>query len=1169
MAEPAADPDRFDAAVEAFRKRVPMDREAWDLLTTQQRERAFMVSRVTEARVLQSTFDAIDRAVAEGGTFEEFKDAVAADLIEAWGGEIPGRLETIFRTNIQCVLPGQLVTGRVIAASRAFYDGEAVEIRTKSGRRLAVTPNHPVLTSRGFIAAKDLRHGDHVLCNRGRIQDGVLAGVAQEGKQNRPASIDEIFGALANACGGSVSRALGSFDLHGDAVRTQGNVDIVRTNRKLLQDLISSVAKARGDVILTNPFVSLPSEPSQRQCLAFGIRMLDTRSPSASCPSGRVLGALLRWHSRKKKLLRTGLRTALDVVPSEQVVNLFQRQARGSGQVGHRFPFVVALEKRFLHLYRDFRFQPTSFGATANRDTKGAKPAQQNRGIHSNVLGDLLGGNPGLVELDEVIEVGNRNLRSHVYDLQTDDGFYSTGQIYVSNCAYGEGRHAIMSSPTVRQARPYWRFDDAETDRECDLCSECGGTVLPADDPWWKTHSPPLHHNAVLGSSLIATSKGQVLASQLALGDMVVTHRGRLRPVTAVMRKVSQNKSVKLLQTDSGRVLVITHEHPVLVDSPANGLVWKMVGQLQVGDVLFQLDDECPRSHSTFVAHPEDAPPLGRQPRITDSIMSLSVTGPVALSIYLDGNHADGESNISDIGSDGVLSDSPKGSEQTEKVLLSWGQFLSVRQTPTLCTCDPNRLAVEGVVAPHPVCDQGKSFSPGPMVDPSSLRDHIRSLVRQGNLLLSRSNLDAELAAPVGQHALRGSRLLLQIPNALFGLPMLTLNQSCESLPGPRRFVHTRIIAVEQKVYDGQLCDFEVAEDNSYVADSILVHNCECKKTALSREEAEEEGIDDKGPKIEADEGFGDKPSHDGTNWDFDLSGMDPELRAIVESALKEAPERPDPAEKPDGAERKPEREPEPVKEQRDILDLISDDKTEDAVDVIFDEIGKMGAHTWDVDMKVQIIPKSFGDTRASHSEGLIKISKETADAARRFTEAVKSTNGDIVRIANEMIEDRSGGRPGKYLRNFSEEKEALARDSSGVQAIVHESFHGAGPRGLTDASSVEGWAIDEITTEMASRRFMFEHFGIKYPVRDDWRLSSFCGYSDLTETMRNIIKKVVKVGDEEANVMLENASLKFKSRADVLTRDSPVQSARKMFSEAFGSHADAIAREILHTTWE
>lgn len=101
MAEPAADPDRFDAAVEAFRKRVPMSRDEWDLLTTQQRERAFMVSKVSEARVIQDTFDAIDRAVSEGLTLEDFKDAVAADLIEAWGGEIPGRLENIFRTGVQ------------------------------------------------------------------------------------------------------------------------------------------------------------------------------------------------------------------------------------------------------------------------------------------------------------------------------------------------------------------------------------------------------------------------------------------------------------------------------------------------------------------------------------------------------------------------------------------------------------------------------------------------------------------------------------------------------------------------------------------------------------------------------------------------------------------------------------------------------------------------------------------------------------------------------------------------------------------------------------------------------------------------------------------------------------------------------------------------------------
>lgn len=92
--------DRFDEAVNAFRKRVPMRRDEWDELDVAERKRAFTVSKVTEARVLQHVFDALDSSIEEGMDFEAFKDEVAVDLVESWGGEIPGRLETIFRTNL-------------------------------------------------------------------------------------------------------------------------------------------------------------------------------------------------------------------------------------------------------------------------------------------------------------------------------------------------------------------------------------------------------------------------------------------------------------------------------------------------------------------------------------------------------------------------------------------------------------------------------------------------------------------------------------------------------------------------------------------------------------------------------------------------------------------------------------------------------------------------------------------------------------------------------------------------------------------------------------------------------------------------------------------------------------------------------------------------------------
>lgn len=39
------------------------------------------------------------------------------------------------------------------------------------------------------------------------------------------------------------------------------------------------------------------------------------------------------------------------------------------------------------------------------------------------------------------------------------------------------------------------RFAAIIDDRTSDLCRDCDGTVLPADDPWWRSHTPPLHPN--------------------------------------------------------------------------------------------------------------------------------------------------------------------------------------------------------------------------------------------------------------------------------------------------------------------------------------------------------------------------------------------------------------------------------------------------------------------------------------------------------------------------------------------------------------------------------------------------------------------------------------------------------------------------------------------------
>jgi len=99
--EPPPDPFRFDEAVKAFRARVPMTDEAFKAIGEELHARALTVAGVTHLDVVADVWAAVDKAVAKGTTFAEFKKEVREKLVREWGAEKPGRLENIFRTNVQ------------------------------------------------------------------------------------------------------------------------------------------------------------------------------------------------------------------------------------------------------------------------------------------------------------------------------------------------------------------------------------------------------------------------------------------------------------------------------------------------------------------------------------------------------------------------------------------------------------------------------------------------------------------------------------------------------------------------------------------------------------------------------------------------------------------------------------------------------------------------------------------------------------------------------------------------------------------------------------------------------------------------------------------------------------------------------------------------------------
>lgn len=65
--------------------------------------------------------------------------------------------------------------------------------------------------------------------------------------------------------------------------------------------------------------------------------------------------------------------------------------------------------------------------------------------------------------------------------------------------AYGAGRYKQATDPDVINDRPVWLFDAILDGRTSPICRACDGTKRPADDTWWQSHTPPLHHGCRSG----------------------------------------------------------------------------------------------------------------------------------------------------------------------------------------------------------------------------------------------------------------------------------------------------------------------------------------------------------------------------------------------------------------------------------------------------------------------------------------------------------------------------------------------------------------------------------------------------------------------------------------------------------------------------------------------
>ena len=320
-----------------------------------------------------------------------------------------------------CVVGDTLVGGPAPKACyRREYSGQLVTVRTALGHELTVTPNHPIMTPGGWVAAHKLVKGSYVLSSG--VADGALAFSGPH-EDECPPSIEEVFDALRDAFG--VHTLLGSpGDFHGDGI-ADSNVDVV-----LVGGALEGHREAHG------------GEPAPEGFLGGAAGLCDSglgRGPLAEVGVGLfgpaygvvgglgVSGALFCRHPGVSS--PAGVGTILGGYPClPEPVNhahLGDPELLGEGSFGSSGPVEP---DRFVHV----EVGPAPVRIESQLD----KPVCHGMGAALEHFGHGSDGLSCVVQVDQVVDVNIHTGVCHVYNLETEDGWYFANGIVTHNCRH-------------------------------------------------------------------------------------------------------------------------------------------------------------------------------------------------------------------------------------------------------------------------------------------------------------------------------------------------------------------------------------------------------------------------------------------------------------------------------------------------------------------------------------------------------------------------------------------------------------------------------------------------------------------------------------------------------------------------------------------------------------
>jgi hypothetical protein len=315
---------------------------------------------------------------------------------------------------------------KIIRSYKHKYEGDVISIKTAGGVQFTCTPNHPILTLRGWIAAKFINDGDDIIVASGRNREISWRNPHINHAFPR---IDTIH-KLIYESGGKRTCTL-SVNFHGDVPTS--NVEIITHKRFLWDVRYTSVCD-------------------------------------------RIYKFLLKC-SDKSFMCKSPL------------VEHFRR-VRSSA-----FSNVCGKSKRFSLIWRSLRHpQKHGLRPIALLNSGIIKPFNDDTSGYAVLLSKCLHGFTGVVFSDKVVNVQTNFVSTHVYNLQTENGYYFVNSIIPQNGQKVNGIFAIAHNCRCRTIEIFPEQDFSEFERN----SRLGDMTY---DEWKESHGGESQFKAARNSN--------------------------------------------------------------------------------------------------------------------------------------------------------------------------------------------------------------------------------------------------------------------------------------------------------------------------------------------------------------------------------------------------------------------------------------------------------------------------------------------------------------------------------------------------------------------------------------------------------------------------------------------------------------------------------------------